>query len=77
MQVTENDDGSFTYTAEVDGWFDTALPGEEPNGQIDSWELQLDRGQQGTTTNGYGPDRAEAFDLLGTFTPLPDINEWG
>jgi hypothetical protein len=62
----------FIYTAEVDGWFDVEFDGNGANGQKDAIEPALERGEtQTTTTNGYGPDRDAAFDLLGTFTPFP------
>ncbi len=64
LEVTENPDGTYTYTAEHDGFFDFNGDGAQNNG-----EPYMYKGF--TETTKQGESRGTALGALSTFSPLP------
>jgi hypothetical protein len=66
IAITQNDDGSFSWEIERDGWLDW-----DNNGVQGALEPGYKAGEHDTTENGWGSDWQDAYDLLHSFKPFP------
>jgi hypothetical protein len=66
IAITQNEDGSFSWEVERDGWLDW-----DNNGLQGGLEEDFKAGEKGTSENGWGSDWQDAYDLLHSFKPFP------